>query len=149
MESIGRFKRSNQEFIDLAFRIENQLLSKEAANDIFNLSTLISRLLSGLDTHIATEIEILFPHYLKSDNEKLKKLILKLKDDIFILSKSIAEYKSRWVSLNNIQDNSTTHMKETRTLLISIVNHANNENDVLYPLIDKEYFRQLIISKVA
>ncbi len=101
------------------------------------MKSLISDLLSYLYIHLLVEDKALYPRLIQYPNKQIQESVKKSIEESSHIKDVVDEYKQKWISSIEIQNDPDNFIKETNKLLDALLKRIEKENNHLYDLVDE------------
>ncbi len=137
MSQTKTFREQHDELLKIATEIASHLDVDALAKDASKVRSLLSRLLGVLSIHLSMEDKSLYPRLLAHDDVAIKSMAQRFMDEMGGIGKVLEEYKTKWMTVAKIQDNSAAFVTETKGIIDALALRIEKENNELYEALDK------------
>ncbi len=136
MSKTDRLRLQHGELLALAAEITEHLSVKLLSNDASVVRSLLSELFGKLNIHLAMEDESLYPSLLETLDVEFKSIVQTFIDDMGAIGEVLEEYKNKWPSEVEIQENPKDFIDQTKAIFNTLSLRIGRENNELFKLVD-------------
>lgn len=137
MNMTKNFRWQHSELLQIAGEVSYLLETLQKDGSPTQIMDLMAVFAGKLQIHLALEDKSLYPHLLTSENTRIAELSTEFLTEMGSLSQTFTVYKNKWVSIEVIQADLPSFIKETRDIFGALSDRIILENTVLYPAIEK------------
>ena len=134
--SCDRVRRQHEDLKNLGVEIASKLSRRTIVEEAANVRLLVAKFAGKLTVHASMENEALYPRLFGHPDPAIRARATELFDEVGDLYATFHDYAARWPTVEAIQANGASFVKETREILFRLALRMTKENDELYPLVD-------------
>jgi len=140
MQDIIDFKNQTNDIFLTTNKLSELLEQTLLSNEALTVQGLLTDLSQKLNEHLNTEKSDLMPEIISTGDETVRNLTNQCITDLDSLNNDFNTLVMKWDDLTAIQNNPTTFITETKSVINHLNDRMNIEKNELLPLYDKLNF---------
>jgi len=137
MNNLENLKRQHTEIFELMNETTKMIAQKDLESNGQNIAKNISSLAGKLKMHLGNEDKFMYPSFLMSKNEELKKKATEYIDEMGDLSSVYMTFKDKYNTRTKILNDQAGFMKESAVVFKAIEKRIKKEDSDLYVIAAK------------
>lgn len=137
MSKTAPYREQHTRLLDMVKAISAHLHDAGVSRNAEDIRSQLSLFMGLLKVHLAMEDKSLYPALLKSPDAKLRTMAQKFIDEMGAIGGVLQTYQETWTTPQVIRNNRAKFIADTKSLLNSLINRIDRENNELYRTFDE------------
>ena len=126
------YLKQHKEIMEKINAIENLVGKNDLEQTSDEIASAISTLAGVLNIHLGIEDKFMYPKLANSEDENVKKLALRYKEQMGSISDEFTVYKKKYNTKQQIMNHQNTIKRESEKIFTEIKNRIKREEEELY-----------------
>ncbi len=130
-------RKQHLEILKSAGQITENLNAKKLSKDAARIHRLLAELAEDINFHLKKEDEVLYPALLRHPEERVRLKARKFLDEMEVTLEIFKKYLEKWSDSSTIQSAPEEFANDTRSIFDALSKRIDNEDNELYPLVER------------